>query len=134
MAVLCREFEISRKTGYKIYSRPVDPSACPTAAFQIEKAIVQLKQEHPGWGAPKIRERLRRKHSEMQCPAAGVFIRHLAMTLQSLFRISGRLVLYLFRPRLPLRKLAPVIRVRHVTVQVNTHDQFVELHHARIQA
>jgi putative transposase len=38
-------------------------------AFQIEKAIVQLKQEHPSWGAPKIRERLRRKHSDLQCPA-----------------------------------------------------------------
>jgi len=30
---------------------------------------VQLKQEHPSWGAPKIRERLRRKHSEIYCPA-----------------------------------------------------------------
>jgi len=30
---------------------------------------VQLKQEHPSWGAPKIRECLRRKHSEIQCPA-----------------------------------------------------------------
>src|SRR5438874_7147579 len=31
---------------------------------QIEKAIIQLKQEHPSWGAPKLRERLRRKRSE----------------------------------------------------------------------
>jgi putative transposase len=37
--------------------------------FQIEKYIIQLKQEHPCWGAPKIRERLRRKHSEVHCPA-----------------------------------------------------------------
>jgi putative transposase len=82
MAVLCREFEISRKTGYKIYSRYkdcgveglTDRSRRPyrharQLPFQIEKAIVQLKQEHPSWGAPKIRERLRRKHSEMHCPA-----------------------------------------------------------------
>jgi putative transposase len=82
MAVLCREFEISRKTGYKIYSRYkdcgveglTDRSRRPyrharQLPFQIEKAIVQLKQEHPSWGAPKIRERLRRKHSEVQCPA-----------------------------------------------------------------
>jgi len=82
MAVLCREFEISRKTGYKIYSRfkdcgvegLTDRSRRPyrharQLPFQIEKAIVQLKQEHPSWGAPKIRERLRRKHSEIQCPA-----------------------------------------------------------------
>ena len=30
---------------------------------------MQLKQEHPSWGAPKIRERLRRKHAEIHCPA-----------------------------------------------------------------
>jgi putative transposase len=82
MAVLCREFEISRKTGYKIYSRYkdcgveglTDRSRRPyrharQLPFQIEKAIVQLKREYPSWGAPKIRERLRRKHSEVQCPA-----------------------------------------------------------------
>ncbi len=82
MAVLCREFEISRKTGYKIFARYkdcgveglTDRSRRPyrharQLPFQIEKAIVQLKQEHPSWGAPKIRERLRRKHSEIQCPA-----------------------------------------------------------------
>jgi putative transposase len=82
MAVLCREFEISRKTGYKIYTRYkdcgveglTDRSRRPyrharQLPFQIEKAIVQLKREHPSWGAPKIRERLRRKHSEIHCPA-----------------------------------------------------------------
>jgi putative transposase len=82
MAVLCREFEISRKTGYKIYARYkdcgveglTDRSRRPyrharQLPFQIEKAIIQLKQEHPSWGAPKIRERLRRKHSEIHCPA-----------------------------------------------------------------
>lgn len=82
MAVLCREFEISRKTGYKIFARYKDCGVegltdrsrrpCRHARqlpFQIEKAIVQLKQEHPSWGAPKIRERLRRKHSDLQCPA-----------------------------------------------------------------
>ncbi|HEY3786394.1 MAG TPA: helix-turn-helix domain-containing protein [Steroidobacteraceae bacterium] len=37
--------------------------------FQIEKAIIQLKQEHPSWGAPKIREWLRRQHIEVHCPA-----------------------------------------------------------------
>jgi putative transposase len=82
MARLCREFEISRETGYKIFSRYKD---CGVAGltdrsrrpyrdarqlpFRIEKPILQLKQEHPSWGAPKIRERLRRKHCEAQCPA-----------------------------------------------------------------
>src|SRR5215471_12273580 len=82
MAVLCREFGISRKTGYKIFNRYkdcgmeglTDRSRRPyrharQLPFQIEKAIIQLKQEHPSWGAPKIRERLRRKHSDVQCPA-----------------------------------------------------------------
>ena len=82
MAVLCREFDISRKTGYKIFNRYkdcgveglTDRSRRPyrharQLPFQIEKYIVQLKQEHPNWGAPKIQDRLRRKHSEVRCPA-----------------------------------------------------------------
>jgi putative transposase len=35
----------------------------------IEKWIVRLKKEYPGWGARKIRERLRRRCPELQCPA-----------------------------------------------------------------
>jgi len=75
MAVLCREFDISRKTGYKIFSRYkdcgmeglTDRSRRPyrhanRLPFQVEKRIVQLKKEHPSWGAPKIREKLRRLH------------------------------------------------------------------------
>jgi putative transposase len=82
MAGLCREFEISRKTGYKIYARYkdcgleglTDRSRRPyrqanRLPFQIEKLIVQLKREHSSWGAPKIREKLRRLHSEIALPA-----------------------------------------------------------------
>jgi putative transposase len=82
MAVLCREFDISRKTGYKIFSRYkdcgleglTDRSRRPyrqgcQLPFQIEHLILQLKGEHPSWGAPKIREKIRRKHSEIQLPA-----------------------------------------------------------------
>src|SRR5688572_8560481 len=82
MAVLCREFDISRKTGYKIFNRYkgcgleglTDRSRRPyrqanKLPFQVEKLIVQLKQERPSWGAPKIREELRRLHSEVQLPA-----------------------------------------------------------------
>ena len=77
MAVLCREFDISRKTGYKIFQRYkdcgldglTDRSRRPyrhanQLPFQIETLIVQLKREHPSWGAPKIREKLRRLHSD----------------------------------------------------------------------
>jgi putative transposase len=82
MAVLCREFDISRKTGYKIFARYqkcgleglTDRSRRPQRhanqlPFQIEARIVQLRKEHPSWGAPKIREKLRRLYSEIQLPA-----------------------------------------------------------------
>ena len=82
MAPLCREFDISRKTGYKIFERYhdcglsglTDRSRRPyrhanQLPFQIEKQIVETKKEHPTWGAPKIREKLRRLYPEVQCPA-----------------------------------------------------------------
>ncbi len=82
MAVLCREFDISRKTGYKIFNRYknfgveglTDRSRRPyrhanQLPFQIEKRIVELKRERPSWGAPKIRERLRRLYPEVHTPA-----------------------------------------------------------------
>jgi len=71
MASLCREFGISRKTGYKIFNRYKEegirgleekarspyrhPNKVP---FQIEASILRLKREHPSWGAPKIRDKL----------------------------------------------------------------------------
>jgi putative transposase len=82
MAVLCREFDVSRKTGYKIFARYkdsgvdglTDRSRRPyrqgcRLPFPIEQLILQLKREYPSWGAPKIREKIRRKHSEIQLPA-----------------------------------------------------------------
>jgi putative transposase len=82
MAALCREFGISRKTGYKLYRRYrdigleglTDRSRRPyrqanKLPFQIESRIVQLKKEHPTWGAPKIREKLRRLNLGIQTPA-----------------------------------------------------------------
>lgn len=82
MAVLCREFDISRKTGYKIFSRYkdcglyglTDRSRRPyrqanRLPFQIESLIVQLKKEHPSWGAPKIREKIKRRNLGVALPA-----------------------------------------------------------------
>jgi putative transposase len=82
MAPLCAEFGISRKTGYKIFDRYKD---CGVGAFsdrsrrpqrqanrlppQLEAVIVRLKREYPGWGAPKIREKLRRQSSAPHLPA-----------------------------------------------------------------
>jgi putative transposase len=82
MARLCAEFGISRKTGYKIYDRYkevglqglTDRSRRPyrhanQLPMAIEKTIVRLKREYPSWGAPKIRERLRLRCPDVQCPA-----------------------------------------------------------------
>src|SRR6266508_1961811 len=82
MALLCAEFGISRKTGYKIFERY---KGCGVAAFtdrnrrpyrqanrlppQLEAVIVRLKREYPGWGAPKIREKLRRQSTAPHLPA-----------------------------------------------------------------
>jgi putative transposase len=82
MAVVCDEFGISRKTGYKIFQRYQsvglqglsDRSRRPyrhanQLPMAVEKAIVRLKREYPTWGAPKIRERLKQKWPELACPA-----------------------------------------------------------------
>ena len=83
MAALCREFQISRKTGYKIFERYeecgleglTDRARRPQRYAnqlpeQIEAAIVAAKREKPNWGARKIRERLlRRLPSEVKVPA-----------------------------------------------------------------
>src|SRR5947209_4825755 len=82
MAVLCRRFGISRKTGYKILNRYnscgleglTDRSPRPyrhanQLPIKIETLIVQSKQERPHWGAPKIRERLARLYPDVHTPA-----------------------------------------------------------------
>jgi transposase InsO family protein len=83
MASLCREFGISRVTGYKIFDRYkecgleglTDRSRRPyryanKLPAAIEAAILAARREKPSWGARKIRERLLRKlPSEVKVPA-----------------------------------------------------------------
>ena len=83
MASLCREFGISRKTGYKILDRYQqcgveglsDRARRPhryanQLPAPVEAAIVAAKREKPHWGARKIHERLlRRLPSEVKVPA-----------------------------------------------------------------
>lgn len=83
MSSLCREFGISRKTGYKIVERYAecgfdgltDRSRKPIRYAnamppQVEAAIVSAKKEKPSWGARKIRERLLRTlPHEIKIPA-----------------------------------------------------------------
>jgi putative transposase len=82
MTVLCREFGISRKTGYKIFNRYKDvgleglndQSRRPyrqanRLPFQLERTILAIKRERPSWGAPKIREKLARHYPMTNPPA-----------------------------------------------------------------
>jgi transposase InsO family protein len=83
MASLCREFGISRVTGYKIFERYeecgleglTDRARRPYRYAnqlppQVEAMIVATRREKPSWGARKIRERLLRKlPSEVKVPA-----------------------------------------------------------------
>ena len=82
MAPLCAEFGISRKTGYKIFEQYkesgvtglTDRSRRPLRQANrlpapIEATIVRLKREYPGWGAPKIREKLRQQFTGPHLPA-----------------------------------------------------------------
>jgi transposase InsO family protein len=74
MSDVCRQFGISRKTGYKIFNRYrqeglealCDRSRRPVRYAnqlpkQIERLIVETKRDKPHWGARKIRELLVRK-------------------------------------------------------------------------
>src|SRR5258708_14552802 len=83
MTDVCREFGVSRKTGYKIFDRYrehglaalSDRSRRPVRYANqlpqpIESLIVRLKGEKPHWGARKIRELLvRRLDGDVRVPA-----------------------------------------------------------------
>ena len=83
MSDLCREFGISRKTGYKIFNRYkehglealCDRSRRPVRYANqlpeaIERMIVSCKRDKPHWGARKIRELLvRRLAGDVRIPA-----------------------------------------------------------------
>jgi transposase InsO family protein len=83
MSDVCREFGISRKTGYKIYNRYrdeglealADRSRRPVRyASQlpdpIERMIVAAKKDKPHWGARKLREVLvRRLAGDVRIPS-----------------------------------------------------------------
>ena len=101
MAELCREFDISRKTGYKIYQRYKrcgleglsDRSRRPYRQAnrlpeQIESLIVQVRLKHPTWGAPKIREKLKRQNLGISLPAISTV--HAVLDRHGLVSRGGR--------------------------------------------
>jgi putative transposase len=82
MTTVCREFGISRVTGYKIFNRYKE---CGLDAlnersrrpyrqanrlpFQIERSILGIKREYPSWGAPKIHDKLIKQYPMIKSPA-----------------------------------------------------------------
>jgi transposase InsO family protein len=102
MTEVCREFGISRKTGYKIFGRYrehglqalTDRSRRPVRyanqlPVQIEGLIVSLKRGKPHWGARKIRELLvRRLAGDVRVPARSTI--HAVLDRHGLVKRFGR--------------------------------------------
>ncbi len=85
---LCREFGISRKTGYKWKSRFIEsglsgleddsrrPKSCPHGVGEdMVCQIVALKHQHPSWGARKLREVMSRSLNLSDLPSESSFKR-----------------------------------------------------------
>ncbi len=102
MSEVCREFGVSRKTGYKIFDRYKE---CGLEALsdrtrrpvryanqlpqQIESLIVRAKREKPHWGARKIREILLRKlDGDFRVPATSTI--HAVLCRNDLVKALGR--------------------------------------------
>jgi transposase InsO family protein len=102
MTDLCREFGISRKTGYKIFDRYkehglealTDRSRRPVRYAnqlpgQVESLIVSLKRNKPHWGARKIRELLlRRLPGDLRLPAKSTI--HAVLDRHGLVKRMGK--------------------------------------------
>jgi len=93
IAELCRHFNISRKTGYKLLRRakavrPCDintalhdhsrrPHSSPRRTpLAIEQTIVKARQRHPAWGARKIRKLLSSSCPSLPSPSTITQIFH----------------------------------------------------------
>lgn len=71
---LCKQFRISRKTGYKwlrryldegpsgLADRPRTPRHSPVKTpASMEQAVLEIRDRHPAWGGRKIKRRLEEK-------------------------------------------------------------------------
>src|SRR5260370_41082405 len=83
---LCREFGVSRQTGYRwinrykevgpegLLNRSSKPNGCSHATTEaIENEIFALRSKHPSWGARKLKARLEMLDPEVHWPAASTF-------------------------------------------------------------
>jgi transposase InsO family protein len=92
LSALCKRYSISRKTGYKWLRRSgaegaaglQDRSRRPRhtnnkTADDVEQALVELRRQHPAWGARKLRVRLQALgHKDLPAPSTvhGILQRH----------------------------------------------------------
>jgi transposase InsO family protein len=105
MSALCREFEISRKTGYKwlrryraggeagLGDRSRRPGRSPSRASpELEHRVVALKQRYPYWGPRKLHRLLRHGVSEEKMIAVSTVARILSR--YGLVRVPEEPVVY----------------------------------------
>nr|WP_233580891.1 helix-turn-helix domain-containing protein [Acidipila sp. EB88] len=83
---LCREFGVSRSTGYRWINRYKEvgpeglldlsrkPHGCSHATSEVvENAILALRNKHPSWGARKLKARFETLQPKVIWPAASTF-------------------------------------------------------------
>src|SRR5258708_4042080 len=91
MKALCREFEISRPTGYlwrkrlrecerieEVREKSRRPHHSPNQTkAEIERRLIGLRQRYPDWGAGKLVELLKREQVELrQITAHRILVRN----------------------------------------------------------
>lgn len=82
MSELCREFDVSRRTGYAVLqrwrtegpsglaARSHAPHHCAHAlSADVRSAILALRRRHPTWGPKKLKARLEREQPQTRWPA-----------------------------------------------------------------
>ena len=116
MAALCRQYGVSRRTGYKWVARHAsegiiglqDRSRVPhgnsrSMADEMAAMIVNVRQRYPTWGPPKVRAWLMQRYPDMVFPASS--------TIGALFDRVGLTVPRPHRQRVPART-APLSHCR----------------------
>jgi transposase InsO family protein len=81
MTDLCREFGISRKTGYRFWNRYKEhgpealfdasrrPKSSPwRTSREMREVVVQARKDHPTWGPRKLRAWLEQRHPGVKLP------------------------------------------------------------------
>jgi transposase InsO family protein len=105
ISALCREYGISRKTGYKWIRRYQedgcleDKSRKPKRISsktdeKIENLIVEIRQERPGWGARKIHAYLSQRGEKMPC----------VRTVNNILKRNGLISLEASQARRPFKR------------------------------